>query len=203
MDKQPSTRSLIILSSFVFFLIALILLYFWKKESMFSYVSGQFSTRNIVNDILIGLFFVAIAYILIYIIMQFGKLYYPNTSGVRDLVQLLQNSRSDVVIVSILPALSEEIFFRGVLLGLLLSFTNEVVAILVTSILFVLAHLGDQYNGQYYLLAYIFIIGIMTSLSYVLQGTLWPAVIIHSLSNFLSAILTRYKRIPIREVKIK
>ncbi|MDQ0230741.1 CPBP family intramembrane glutamic endopeptidase [Metabacillus malikii] len=198
MEKEPTTKILVIFSSFIFGIIGFIILFFWKKSDMFLYLHQVFTFTSIGNDLLIGFIYSFMLSIVLVILLLLGKLYYPHTKGVIHLVDMLKDKPSNVLLVTCFPAVFEEFFFRAVLLGLLLTVTNPVIAILISSFVFVLAHLSDQYHGQYYLLTYLFLIGILTSVSFVIQETIWPAMIIHGLSNFMTSILTRKNIIPIK-----
>ena len=149
------------------------------------------------KGILTGIIFSFFMMIIFFILIKLKKVYYPQTEGVIHLTEMLKEKRSNVILVALLPAITEEFFFRGVILGLLLTFTNPFIAVIITSILFVLVHISDQYKGQYYIYAYLFTMSVMTAISFILLESLWGAIIIHSLSNFITSILTRRGKIPI------
>jgi membrane protease YdiL (CAAX protease family) len=86
-----------------------------------------------------------------------------------------------IFIVAFLPALFEELFFRGVLQNLLVRWWKKpLLAILFISILFSLIH------GSYYLFISRFILGVSLGLLFHYSHNLWVSIIAHFINNFLA-----------------
>lgn len=87
-----------------------------------------------------------------------------------------------VISICFLPALIEEIFFRGCLQNVLLtSFRNSpFTAILISAIIFSIMH--GQMSG---LIPRIFL-GLILGLAYYYSGSLWVSISIHFLNNFIA-----------------
>jgi membrane protease YdiL (CAAX protease family) len=87
-------------------------------------------------------------------------------------------------VMAVVPALSEEFFFRGLLLGdLLKSKSNPTAAILISGFCFAVFHF--EYDNT---LA-IWVLGSFLGWLYYVSGSLWLPVIAHFTNNFLAVFL--------------
>ncbi len=104
---------------------------------------------------------------------------------------LKMNSSSDLVIMlfilAVLPAISEELFFRGVLQRLLIQITRRPwTGIVLTAILFSALH------GQFLGFIPRLVLGIVLGALYWYSGSLWPGILAHFLNNGLQIIMIYY-----------
>lgn len=81
--------------------------------------------------------------------------------------------------VALAPAICEEALFRGLTLGALRRRAGVVVAVLVSSLLFALAHATPV------ALATTFLLGVTLAVVAVLSGSIWCAVVLHLINNIL------------------
>ena len=88
----------------------------------------------------------------------------------------------DLFLNCFVPALLEELFFRGLLLSLLWQRLGRS-AIWLSAVLFALAH------GSLYQLPYAFVGGVFLSLAAVVSGSVFVPFLFHFLNNFLSLAL--------------
>ncbi len=88
-----------------------------------------------------------------------------------------------IITTSFLPAFTEEFFFRGVIYGSLKKF-GKVVAVVVSSILFSLIH------GNLVQIPFAFIVGLILGFITAEADSIWPAVVVHFLNNFMSGVIT-------------
>ncbi len=101
----------------------------------------------------------------------------------------------NLFIMALLPAIGEELFFRGALQKVLLRWSKVPwLAILISSLIFGLMH------GTAFKLLPIFALGLMLGTVYYATQNLWYCVIIHFLNNAL-AVLSVYK--PIKSETLK
>ncbi len=84
-----------------------------------------------------------------------------------------------VISVAVFPALLEEFFFRGALLGSLLKF-GKPFAIFTSAVLFGLIH------GNLVQIPFAFLVGLVLGFAVVESGSIWTGIIIHFINNFLS-----------------
>ena len=89
------------------------------------------------------------------------------------------------VVMAIVPALGEEIFFRGILMRFLKKKnTTMVFPVLLTAGVFALAH------SQVYGLISIFLAGVLLAVIYNLTGSLWCSILAHLFFNGTQIILS-------------
>lgn len=87
------------------------------------------------------------------------------------------------IVVAVIPALAEELFFRGLLLGTLLrSRMNPYVAMVISGFLFSIIHF--QFDN----LIAITVLGSFLGFLYYISGSLWLPVLAHFINNFLTVL---------------
>ena len=106
-------------------------------------------------------------------------------------VFLQMNSVGDLfinlLVMALLPAVGEELFFRGSLQKALLRLNKKPwLAILITAIVFGLLH------GTYFKLLPIFALGLLLGIVYHLTQNLWYCITIHFINNALAVILVYF-----------
>lgn len=98
---------------------------------------------------------------------------------------LKMNSVADFIInifiMALLPAIGEELFFRGALQKTLLRWNKKPwLSILLSSVVFALLH------GTFFKILPIFVLGLMLGTVYYLTRNIWYPIIIHFLNNALA-----------------
>lgn len=90
----------------------------------------------------------------------------------------------NLFIVALVPAIGEELLFRGVLLRLFREMTNSVhLAVMITAFLFSAIHL------QFYGFFPRFLLGLLLGYSFVFTQNLWVPVLLHFINNASSVII--------------
>lgn len=93
----------------------------------------------------------------------------------------------NVLIIALLPAIGEEVCFRGALQRIMIHITkNAWTGIIVTSILFSALHL--QFQG---FIPRMFL-GIILGAIYWYSGSLWPSILAHFVNNAIQVIVVSY-----------
>jgi membrane protease YdiL (CAAX protease family) len=88
------------------------------------------------------------------------------------------------VIMALLPAVGEELLFRGVLMRLAAQRTKDrAFPVVITSLMFALMH------GNIFGMTSIFLAGVLLALIYFLTGSLWCSILAHLLNNGLQIVL--------------
>lgn len=95
----------------------------------------------------------------------------------------------DLIWLGLLPGLSEELLFRGVMIP---AFGYDLFAVIVSSILFGVLHLSTVQNWHYVVWA--MIIGFVLGYSAYITGNLLVPIIAHSLTNFFSSLIWKIKK---------
>lgn len=120
-----------------------------------------------------------VASILMNILSSFG-LPWPSSPNVMD--KSVLNLVLNLVSTAVLPALVEEMVFRGYVLGALRP-QGDGLAIVFSALLFGLLH------GNLLQIPFAFILGLIFAYLTVQTGSIWPAVLIHFLTNATSVCL--------------
>ncbi|MDI3318802.1 CPBP family intramembrane glutamic endopeptidase [Pinibacter soli] len=93
----------------------------------------------------------------------------------------------NVIIFGIIPAMMEEIFFRGALQRIFIKlFKSPVIGIIVTAFIFSAAHM--EFSG--FLVR--FVLGALLGALYWYSGSLWPGILMHFLNNAMQIIVLYY-----------
>ncbi|MCW3462491.1 CPBP family intramembrane glutamic endopeptidase [Chitinophaga nivalis] len=84
----------------------------------------------------------------------------------------------NLLLVSVVPAIGEELFFRGVLQRLILNSTRKVwLSVVITALVFSAIH-GEMLGFMPRV-----VLGIILGAVYVISGNLWLAILVHVLNN--------------------
>lgn len=93
----------------------------------------------------------------------------------------------NLAIMALLPAIGEELFFRGSLQKALLRLTNTPwLAILITSVVFALLH------GTFFKILPIFMLGLVLGIVYYFTRNLWYTILIHFFNNAFAVLSVYY-----------
>ncbi len=89
----------------------------------------------------------------------------------------------NLIMIAVLPAISEEVLFRGILQPILIKSTRNIhIAIIITAAIFSAFHL------QFYGFLPRFFLGIILGYLYVASGSLWLPIIAHFTNNAIATI---------------
>lgn len=93
----------------------------------------------------------------------------------------------NVIIIALLPAIAEEVYFRGALQRIMIHITkNAWAGIIITSILFSALHL--QFQGFLPRMA----LGMILGAIYWYSGSLWPSILAHFVNNAIQVVAVSY-----------
>ncbi len=88
-----------------------------------------------------------------------------------------------VISSAVVPALAEEFAIRGIVLGILRRY-GEGFSIIASSVVFGLMHANAIQ------IPFAFLVGILLAFVTVKSGSLWPAILIHFVNNFISVVFS-------------
>lgn len=91
----------------------------------------------------------------------------------------------ELIVLGVVPALSEELLLRGAVLSGLKS-RNYVFAIFVSALLFSLMHASAQQTVHQ------FGLGIVLASVFLITGSFWAPVLLHFFNNFISLVVSNY-----------
>lgn len=91
---------------------------------------------------------------------------------------------ANIVVIGIIPAVSEEFFFRGIIQNVLCKhIKNGTVAVLFAAIIFSLAHFQiSEFVSRT-------ILGFIIGYAYLYSGSIWIPVLMHAVNNIIAVIL--------------
>jgi membrane protease YdiL (CAAX protease family) len=95
----------------------------------------------------------------------------------------------DVIWLGVLPGMSEELLFRGVVLP---SFGMDAVGLIVSSLIFGILHMASLRHWQY--AAWAVVVGVGLGAVTIATNSLLPAVTTHIFTNSLSGLLWKLKQ---------
>lgn len=93
----------------------------------------------------------------------------------------------DLIWLGLLPGLSEELLFRGVMLP---AFGFDIVALLISSCFFGVLHFSGSQNWAYVIWATV--IGLVLGYSALATGNLWVPVVAHITTNLISSVIWKF-----------
>jgi len=147
-----------------------------------SFRSLGFRLKNALNEsvtgILLGILMISAGF---FILLFLQEINWVDT--VPDLSSFLLS-----IVLFTAVAFNEELIFRGYILGNLMLSMNRYVALVVTSILFSLVHLG---NDSFSWLSFLTIIlaGLLLGLPYIFTRSLWLPIALHFSWNFFQGTI--------------
>ncbi|BAZ31993.1 abortive infection protein [Cylindrospermum sp. NIES-4074] len=157
----------------------------WLNFGNFSLFVWRWKERDLLLGIGLGLFITALSGLAYRLSPPYRKSadYYLE-------VVLKPLAMPDLIWLGLLPGLSEELLFRGVMLPAL-GFDH--VAVIVSSLCFGILHLSGSEQWPYVMWATI--IGIILGYSALLSGNLLVPIVAHILTNLISSYLWKIQRL--------
>ena len=95
-----------------------------------------------------------------------------------------------LLLIAVLPALCEELLFRGALMGMLRGVMGDRSRVILVAVLFGLLHLSLVRSLPTATL------GVVLGMLVVWTGSLWPAVLAHGLNNSLAVTMAHFEVAP-------
>ncbi len=100
-------------------------------------------------------------------------------------------SFEDIIFISLLSGFAEEILFRGWILS---SFQNEMIGLVVSSILFGIIHIWSQQGIGYGI--YAVVMGFFLGGLFLYSGNIWTPILAHMFNNLLGMSAMKYEFTP-------
>lgn len=190
MKKSSVTKTSILINQTIFLIVVLfVVLIFPKTEKGISLISNinvllsierfliyKFSSFGLIDIILILTSGLLIVLINKFIFKPITSKYKPDNS----IIKLITEFGTLISIYFILcSSILEEMVFRGILLHGISYYSNPIIGIIFSSILFALVHRDKDRIIQ----LFVFILGILLSSILFLGGSLWACIIIHTVNN--------------------
>lgn len=157
----------------------------WLSFGNLSLFSWNWQGRDLLLGVGLGLFITALSGLA----YRFSPPYRKSADYYLEIV-LKPLAMPDLIWLGLLPGLSEELLFRGVMLPAL---GLDHVAVIVSSLCFGILHLSGSEQWPYVIWATI--IGIILGYSALLSGNLLVPIVAHMLTNLISSYLWKIQRL--------
>ena len=185
----------------VFLLPSLFYFVFFKKTYFLSIKRFEFNYRNLLLLLTICLLSLPVVSKLQQINMSidligfFGEKINKASSSNEYIMNALLSTNSlkglilNVFLLSLMPAVSEEFFFRGVLQSLLIKKTQKVIfSVFFIALIFAFFHMN------FYNIIPIFYAGIILGFLYCWTSSIWVPVLFHFMFNLLNILMNFYQK---------
>ncbi|MBC8214612.1 MAG: CPBP family intramembrane metalloprotease [Candidatus Marinimicrobia bacterium] len=161
------------------FAIVLFIGWMWSKKPLHNYFQHK---RVPLHFISVSIMTALGIIILIGDIENLIQYFFPISNNVLDMFEMLLSGGSGVLAAIIMASVTEEVFFRGMILPGLARNYGKIAGIFITAFLFGIIHL----NPWQFLPA--FIMGIYIGWIYLTTRNIWLCIGIHSFNNAIAAI---------------
>ena len=182
-EFEPLTRSQVLIVMGVTAVVLLIVAKIWQYFGSFSLLPIYLNT----NSVLIGLGLALAIPGISSLVYHLWPAYRRSADFYLELV-LKPLEWPDIVWLGLLPGLSEELLFRGVMLPAL---GGNIAAVIVSSICFGVLHFSGSQQWPYVVWASF--VGVIFGMSAILTGNLFIPVIAHIITNVISSCLWKLK----------
>lgn len=178
-DFEPLTRTQILIVMGVTALILLVIAQIWQKLGSIAIVSWEITPKAILTGLGISFLIITMSSI----IYRIWPSYRKSAELYLELI-IKPLVLPDLIWLGLLPGLSEELLFRGVMLPAL---GFNLFAVTISSILFGVLHLSGAQQWPYAVWATI--VGFILGYSVFITGNLLIPIVAHVCTNFVSSVL--------------
>jgi uncharacterized protein len=178
-ELEPLTRTQILVLMGVTAVILLMVAKVWQKLDSIEILSINFN----IQDLLLGLGLAAGISLASSLIYRFWAAYRRSADVYLDLV-IKPLLWADLIWLGLLPGLSEELLFRGVMLP---AFGLNLTAVVVSSLLFGILHLSGMQQWPYVVWATL--VGFLLGYSALATGNLLVPIVAHIITNIVSGLV--------------
>lgn len=183
-ESESFSRIEILIFMGVTALILLIITQVWRKLGAINLIPITFNLEDFFLGVIIAIGIIGASSIL----SQIWEDYRRSAEAYLELI-VTPLVFSDLIWLGLLPGLSEELLFRGVMIPAL---GYDLFAVIVSSILFGVLHLSNVQNWHYVVWA--IIIGFVLGYSVYITNNLLVPIIAHILTNFFSSLMWKIKK---------
>jgi membrane protease YdiL (CAAX protease family) len=178
------TRTQVLMAMGVTAIILWIIAKLWLQFGDFSLMSWHWHQEELLIGVALGLTITSLSSLA----YRFFPLYRKSANYYLEIV-LKPLALPDLIWLGLLPGLSEELLFRGVMLPAL-GFNH--LAVIVSSICFGVLHLSG--SGQWAYVVWATIVGVILGYSALLSGNLLVPIVAHVITNLVSSYLWKIQQ---------
>lgn len=178
-----------VLSFSILGVVAVVCMFIWKRLNTIDFLIELFNPANLVQSSLYGIGCGVIFSVFVLVLARITKTKIPKDENNDMLVELMKKPYGPAV-VAVLPGIFEELFFRGFLLALFLSFFNSYMAIILSTFVFWIIHV-PQYKTNIVLNSVVIMLSVIVSLLFIEFGTLWAPILAHCVYNYFVTLFVK------------
>jgi uncharacterized protein len=182
-EIEPLSRIQVLMAMGVTAVVLLLVAKLWMQLATVTLLPVQFTLTGIMQGLGLGLLITAISTVA----YQFWGDYRRSADFYLDLV-LRPLFLPDLLWLGLLPGLSEELLFRGVMLP---EFGLDAIGVLLSSLCFGVMHLSTLKQWAYVVWATI--IGTLLGLSVLFTGNLLVPIVAHIFTNLMSGLIWKWR----------
>ncbi|WP_158735988.1 CPBP family intramembrane glutamic endopeptidase [Alteribacillus sp. YIM 98480] len=173
----------------LFVVIAIVLIFIFHGEGRLAYLQQWWLTNAALVEILIGTM-IGIGFTgLVVLLYYFTNLSLPRNEYTR-LIKKMLYKKYGIFTIAFGAGVSEEILFRGTILGLLIMYIGAAPALLIVSFIFMALHI-PQYKGNVFIHVIVFGMGMVLGGLFIWTEALWAPIAAHVTYNGLMAHLMK------------
>ena len=183
-EIEPLTRTQILVAMGVTAVILLIIAKIWQKLGSVSILSLQVTFY----DVLLGIGLAVGIIVANNVVYRLWSAYRRSADFYLELV-IKPLEWPDLIWIGLLPGLSEELLFRGVILPAL---GLNWIALIVSSLIFGVLHLSGSEQWPY--VVWVTVVGFILGYSAIVTGNLLVPIVAHIITNWVSSCLWKARR---------
>ncbi|WP_091586804.1 CPBP family intramembrane glutamic endopeptidase [Alteribacillus bidgolensis] len=173
----------------LFVIIAMIIIIVFHGEGRLTYIKHLWLSDAVHIDIVVG-GFIGVGFTgLIVLLYYLTNLSLPKNEYTR-LIRKMLYKKFGIFTIAFGAGFSEEILFRGAILGLLIMYIGAAPALLIVSFIFMALHI-PQYKGNIFIHVIVFGMGMILGGLFIWTEALWAPVAAHVTYNGLMARLMK------------
>ncbi|MDJ0714006.1 MAG: CPBP family intramembrane metalloprotease [Prochloraceae cyanobacterium] len=183
-EIEPLTRTQILVAMGVTAVILLIIAKIWQKLGSVSILSLQVTFY----DVLLGIGLAVGIIVANNVVYRLWSAYRRSADFYLELV-IKPLEWPDLIWIGLLPGLSEELLFRGVILPAL---GLNWIALIISSLIFGVLHLSGSEQWPY--VVWVTVVGFILGYSAIVTGNLLVPIVAHIITNWVSSCLWKARR---------
>lgn len=185
-ELEPLTRSQILIIMGITAIVILIIAKLWQKIGGVEILAWEINSQALIYGLaLAGLITIASS-----IVYHLWPAYRRSADAYLELV-IKPLTWSDLIWLGLLPGLSEELLFRGIMLP---AFGGNLIAVIISSCLFGVLHMNGAQQWSYAIWATV--VGFLLGYMALITSNLIVPVIAHVVTNFCSGLVWKTQHRP-------
>ncbi|MDA3129243.1 CPBP family intramembrane metalloprotease [Aliibacillus thermotolerans] len=174
----------------IFVLIGFLMIVIFYGGNRIEYIRSLWKIDGLLDQVFSGCIIGILFAVIVVFLYKMKWIQLPKNEYTELIIQILKK-RYGIVTIALGAGLSEEILFRGAMLGVLVSYFSPVFSLVIVSAIFMALHI-PQYKGSVLIHVIIFIMGLGLGGLFLWTEALWAPITAHAVYNgFLSLLMKK------------